>query len=92
MRGIAIQARGLESAQRLYEALIDFGPNLVGNERDGFQVVVDVNGDRRIVAVLAVLQRYVSGEEEAARVELAGRSYTVHPEGTPAATADESLH
>ena len=89
MRGLAIQARGLESAQRLYEALSDFGPNLVGNERDGFQVVVDVNGDRRIVAVLAVLQEYVSAGEESARVDLAGRSYTIHPEGTPAATADQ---
>jgi hypothetical protein len=81
MRAFTIKAKSLESAQSLFHALRRFGPALGGNPTDGFFVSVDIGGnDRRILEVLDEIQEHIHERYDAARVELDGREYTVHPE------------
>jgi hypothetical protein len=81
LQSLAIEAKNLESAQRLFRALSEFGPKLVGDQRDGFRVVVDVSTDRRVLAVLDALELHITQQQDGpAHVNLQGRKYTVHPD------------
>jgi hypothetical protein len=81
LQSLAIEAKSLESAQGLFRALSEFDPRLVGDEREGFRVVVKVGTDRRLLAVLDALEQHVTQRQDGpARVDLQGRRYTVHSE------------
>jgi hypothetical protein len=80
VRAFTIKAKNLESAQSLFDALRRFDPALEGGASEGYCVSVDVSGqDRRIIEVLDALQEHVLERQSSAKVELDGRSYTVHP-------------
>jgi hypothetical protein len=48
MRGITIDAKSLESAQALYEALSTFGPQLTGSQDKGYRVTIDLTRSDRL--------------------------------------------
>jgi hypothetical protein len=79
MRSLTVEARSLESARSLYDALSEFHPQLTGSADEGYYVTVELGSvDRVTVAVLDAIQRYVSRRADGpARVELDGRSYTL---------------
>jgi hypothetical protein len=80
MRSLTIEARSLESAQALCSALQEFAPELSGSEEDGYRVSVELGSfDRQVLVVLDVIEQHVIERSSPARVELDGRSYTVHP-------------
>jgi len=80
VRHFTIKAKSLESAQTLFDALRRFDPALEGSSSEGYFVSVDVGqSDRRILEVLETIQEHVHERHAATRVELDGRSYTVHP-------------
>ena len=77
MRSITIEARSLESAQGLYEALSEFNPVLV----EGFRVSVELGSlDHRLLSVLDAVEQYTVERNSSAHVELDGRRYTLHPD------------
>ncbi len=80
MRALTVEARSLESARGLYDALARFHPQLGGSDEQGYRVTVELGSfNRQVVAVLNAIEEYVSNRDEgAARVELDGRTYTVH--------------
>lgn len=82
MQMLTIEAVSTASAQGLLEALSEFRPRLVVSEDNRQNVVVDLGANaREIVDVLNRLERYVVERADGpARLELAGRSYTLHPE------------
>jgi hypothetical protein len=82
MQALTIDAVSQETARSMLAALSDFDPQLVETGDGRFQVVVALGGsDRRIIELLNVLERHVSARGDGpARVELDGRSYTLHPE------------
>jgi hypothetical protein len=81
MRGLTIQAKSFESAQLLYSALSGFGPELQGDDEDGYCVNVALDGgERTILDVLNVLEQHVTALNEGpARFEVEGHRYTLHP-------------
>jgi hypothetical protein len=80
MRSLTIEARNPESARELYSALAEFHPELAGSDEEGYRVSVELGSfDRQVVAVLSVIERYVTERSDSARVELDGRTYTVQP-------------
>jgi hypothetical protein len=83
MRAFIVEAKSLESARALYGALSDFQADLSGSEGDGYRVTVELGtNDHRVLAVLDVVQEFVSARHDGpAQVELGGRRYTVHPAG-----------
>jgi len=82
MQTLSIDASTQEIAQGLRACLRDFSPEVRRKAEGGYQVVVSLRGnDAEIVALLSALQRHVTEQGDgAARVDLAGRSYTLHPE------------
>jgi hypothetical protein len=80
MRGITIDARTLESAQALYEALYAFRPQLTGSEDEGYRVTIELgNSDRQIVSILDALQEHVTQRATGpTRLEVDGRRYTMY--------------
>jgi hypothetical protein len=83
MRAITLEARTLESARDLYNALFEFRPALTGNDAQGYRVTVELgNGsDRQILAILHALEEHVTDRASGpARIELDGRRYTMHPD------------
>ena len=80
MRGFTVQAESLQSAHRLCRALSEFHPELTGNDDEGFQVTVELEGSgRMILAVLAAIEDHVTERAKGpAHVELDGHRYTVH--------------
>jgi hypothetical protein len=80
MRGITIEAKSLESAQALYEALSTFGPQLTGSQDKGYRVTIDLaRSDRQIVAILEALEKHARQQASSpARIEVDGRRYTMH--------------
>ena len=82
MRAFTVEARSLESAQALYDALSAFRPGLSGDDRAGYRVSVALpNGDRDVVAVLNAVQQFVTERNDGpAQVDLEGRGYTLHPD------------
>ena len=81
MRTLTVGASTLEVANNLSDALAEFHPEVVGDEQAGFQIKVSLaGGDQQIIAILNAIERHVTERKSAARVDLGGRSYTVHPE------------
>ena len=80
MRSLTVAAKNLDSAQQVYSALSQFGAELQQSKHNGYCVVVSLNGsDRRIVDVLDALQKHVIDRDDGpARVDLDGRTYTMH--------------
>jgi hypothetical protein len=80
MRAIIVEAKSLDSARRLYDALSGFHPELLGSEDDGYRVSVELrNNDRDTISVLDAIERYVNEQaSDPARIELDGRRYTMH--------------
>jgi hypothetical protein len=80
MRSLTVEAKSLDSARGLYEALAAFEPKLTRSEQKGFQVTVELGTDRQMIAVLDEIERHVSERQAGpARVELDGRNYTLNP-------------
>ena len=91
MRGITIDAKSLESAQALYDALSTFGPQLTGSREEGYRVTIDlVRSERQIGAILNALEEHARKQASGpARVEVDGRRYMLLAD-TPEASPDES--
>jgi hypothetical protein len=81
MRAFVIEAKSLESAQALYNALSEFHADLSASDGDGYRVTVELgSNDHGVLAVLDTVQEFVSARNDGpARLELGGRQYTVHP-------------
>jgi hypothetical protein len=81
MRAFIVEAKSLESAQALYEALSAFRADLSGSDETGYRVTVELgSNDHRVLEVLNAVQEFVSDRHDGpAQVELGGRRYTVHP-------------
>jgi hypothetical protein len=80
MRAITIEARSLESAQGIYNALSEFHPGLSGSDAEGYRVSVSLSAGWQIVNILGVLEGYVtSRDDRPARIELDGRRYNLEP-------------
>jgi hypothetical protein len=80
VRAFTVKAKSLESAQSLFDALRRFDPALEGSAGEGYSVSVDVGAnDRRLLDVLDAIQQHVHERDDAARVELDGKNYTVYP-------------
>src|SRR5262245_23744156 len=81
MRSFIVEAKSLESAQGILEALANFGPAVTGNAADGYTVSVDVgSSDQAVLSVLDALESHVLERDDGpAKVELDGRQYTLHP-------------
>jgi hypothetical protein len=63
MRSITVETSSVGPARSLYNALIDFHPELVGSEDDGYRVSVELgSSERRVLDVLGVIEDYVAGE------------------------------
>jgi hypothetical protein len=81
MRAFTVKAKNLDSAQSLFDALRRFDPALEGSTSEGYSVSVDVGAkDRRLLDVLDAIHQHVRERGGPARVELDGRTYSVHPE------------
>ncbi len=80
MRALTIEARSIESANGLYNALARFQPELLGSEDEGYRIAVELGSfDRQVVAVLDAIEEYVSERHDGpACVDLDGRRYTLH--------------
>jgi hypothetical protein len=80
MRAITVDAKTLESARTLYNALSGFHPELLGSEEHGYRVSVQLrHNDGDIIPILAAIERYVNDRaSDPARIELDGRRYTMH--------------
>jgi hypothetical protein len=86
MQTLTIDASTKDVAQGLRGALRDFGPQVQEKPHGGYQVVVSLRGgDAQVIGILSALERHVTERGNGpARVELAGRSYTLQaePNGT----------
>jgi hypothetical protein len=80
MRVITAGARSLYAAHGLYSALSEFHPELNGIEDDGYRVSIELgSSDRRIIAVLDILDEYVTERASGpARVEVDGHPHVMH--------------
>jgi hypothetical protein len=79
MRAITIEAKSVGSARRLYNALIEFYPELAGSEDEGYRVSVELgSSESRLVDVLNAIEQYVAEANNGpARVNFDGRRYTL---------------
>jgi hypothetical protein len=79
---LTVGTSSFEVAQRLFGALSDFQPEVIGSEEDGYAVRLSlVGGDGHVVAVLNAIVAHVKAQKDGpARVYFAGQRYTVHPE------------
>jgi hypothetical protein len=78
MRSLTVEARDLDGARSLCEALAAFKPSLTGSEADGYRVAMKLGSDQNVVAVLNAIERYVAGRtHDPARLELDGHRYTL---------------
>ena len=68
MRSLTVEAISRESAQRLYDALSEFSPQLTGSEDEGYRVSIELaKGDDQIIAVLSVLEKHVIERSSSSR-------------------------
>ena len=80
MQALTVLASNFEVAERLFGALLEFKPEVVGKD-DGYEVTVSLGADAHIGAVLSAILRHVTAQNGGpAPVELGGRRHTVHPE------------
>ena len=80
MQKLTVDASSKEVAQGLFSALAGFSPEIVGRADGGYQIVVALGGrDAQIIAILSALERHVTERGNGpAKIDLAGRSYTLH--------------
>jgi hypothetical protein len=79
MERLTIKAVSPESGRAMLAALSGFHAELL-EAADGSEIVVTMDGDSEIVAVLNALERHVTERKSGpAQVELDGHSYVVHP-------------
>jgi hypothetical protein len=90
MQKLTVDASTTEVAQGLFSALASFHPEIVDRSDGGHQVVVALGGsDAQIIAILSALERYVTERGNGpAKIDLAGRSYTLHAQPEQTATGD----
>lgn len=81
MESFVIHAASRESAEGFCSALSGFGAKLVEGETGRCQVEIPVaRSNRKILEALNALEAYVSSRGDgAARVDVDGRRYTLHP-------------
>ena len=82
MRSLTIEARRIESARGLCDALRKFQPELTEHSAGGYLVRVEFGeSDREVLTVLDVIQDHVATRGGGpARLSLDGHSYTMHPQ------------
>lgn len=80
MQKLTVDASTNEVAQGLFSALAGFYPEIVKTPGGGYQVVVALGGrDAEIIAILSALERHVTERGKGpAKIDLEGRSYTLH--------------
>jgi hypothetical protein len=79
LRSLTVDAKSVQSAQALYEALSPFQPELLGDDQEGYRVNIPLSGsDCEIIDVLNVLQQHLSKRSAGlTRVQLDGHTYTM---------------
>ena len=84
MRAITIEAKSLDSAVGIRDALSQFNPDLRSSDSESYQISIDLSGsERRIIDILGVLERHITSRSDGpAHVELDGRSYTMDGDAT----------
>jgi hypothetical protein len=76
-----IRAMSPESARALVGALSEFGAELIHTSDGSYVVTVRIDGDHsETIAVLRVLEQYVTEQARTARLSLNGREYVMHPD------------
>ena len=85
MQTLTINAVTLESAEGFIAGLAGFDASLVETTDGGYLVEISLgHGDREIVAVLNALADHVKHREQRpVEVDLAGRTYELHPSAAP---------
>jgi hypothetical protein len=80
MQRLTVDASTNEVAQGVYSALAGFWPEIVERPDGGYEVVVALGGsDTQIIEVLSALERHVTERGNGpAKIDLEGRSYTLH--------------
>jgi hypothetical protein len=91
MQKLTVDADTNAAAQGLYKALAGFRPEIVERPEGGYQVVVRLRGsDTQITEILSALERHVTERRNGpAKVDLGGRSYTLHAEPEQAHDTEE---
>ncbi len=79
MRGITIEASSVDRARGLYDALIEFHPELTGSEDAGYRVSVELgSSERRLLDVLGAIEQHITETNAGpARIDVSGRRYTM---------------
>jgi hypothetical protein len=80
MRAITIEAMNVGPARGLYNALIEFHPELAGSDDKGYGVSVELgSGESRLLDVLGAIEHYVTEASRGpTRIDVDGRGYTMH--------------
>ena len=80
MRAITVDAESVGSARSLYNALIEFYPELSGSEDGSYSVSVDLgSSERRLLDVLSAIEGHVTEANRGpATVDVGGRRYTMY--------------
>jgi hypothetical protein len=80
MQAITIEAISVGPARGLYNALIEFHPELAGGEDEGYRVSVELgSSESRLLDVLAAIEQYVTEANNGpAQMNVGGRGYTMH--------------
>jgi hypothetical protein len=80
MQKLTVDASTNEVAQDLFSALTGFWPEIVERPDGSYQVVVALGGsDAQVIEILSALERHVTERGDGpAKIDLDGRSYTLH--------------
>ena len=80
MRAITVEAESVGPARSLYNALIEFHPELSGSEDKGYRVSVELGtSESRILDVLGAIEDFVTEANSGpASIDVGGRRYTMH--------------
>ena len=80
MRAITVEAESVGPARSLYNALIEFHPELSGSEDGGYSVSVELgSSERRLLDVLSAIEEYVTEANRGpASIDVGGRRYSMH--------------
>ena len=90
MQRLTVDASTNEVAQGLFSALADFQPEILGSADGGYHVVVSLRGsDAQIVAILSAIEQHVTERSDGpARIDIEGRSYSLHGRPTASTTRE----
>ena len=80
MRAITVEAESVGTARSLYNALIEFHPELSGSDDGGYSVSVELgSSERRLLDVLSAIEEYVTEANRGpASIDVGGRRYSMH--------------